>query len=103
MFIVLLRFSSRRDLATMHMAGHNDWLRRGFDDGVFLMAGSLQPGAGGAILAHGVSPDALRLRVDADPFVVAGVVEPQIIAITPGKADPRLQFLLERPSAEARP
>jgi uncharacterized protein YciI len=101
MFIVLLRFSSRRDLAATHMAGHNDWLRRGFDEGVFLVAGSLQPGAGGAILAHGLSLDALRLRVEADPFVTAGVVEPEIIAIAPGKADPRLQFLLEPLPAEA--
>ena len=102
MFIVLLRFSARRDLAGTHMAGHNDWLRRGFDEGVFLVAGSLPPGAGGAILAHGVSAEALRLRVEADPFVAAGVVEPEIIAVSPGRTDPRLQFLLEPSSVEAR-
>lgn len=102
MFIVLLRFSTRRDQAARFMAGHNDWLRHGFDQGVFLIAGGLQPAAGGAILAHGVSLDELQRRVDADPFVIEGVVEAEIIAITPGKADPRLQFLLEQP-AEARP
>ncbi len=26
------------------MLGHNGWIKRGFDDGVFLLAGSLQPG-----------------------------------------------------------
>jgi len=94
MFIVLLRFSAHRDQAARLMAGHNDWLRRGFDDGVFMLAGSLQPSAGGAILAHGVSHDELHRRVAEDPFVAAGVVEPDILAVTPGKADPRLQFLL---------
>lgn len=94
MFMVLLKFSTHRDQAAIHMASHNDWLRRGFDDGVFLLAGSLQPsGQGGAILAHGVSPDELLRRVQDDPFISAGVVEAEIIAFAPGKADPRLQFL----------
>jgi uncharacterized protein YciI len=95
MFLVLLRFSTRRNQAAQFMAAHNDWLQRGFDDGVFLVAGSLQPAAGGAILAHGVPLDELERRVDADPFVAGGVVAAEIIAIAPGKVDPRLQFLLD--------
>ncbi|WP_202844192.1 YciI family protein [Luteimonas saliphila] len=95
MFVVLLRFSSRRDQAAAHMAGHNEWLRCGVDDGVFLLAGSLQPGLGGAILAHGVPHDELLQRVQADPFVAAGVVEPEILEISPGTVDPRLRFLLD--------
>ena len=76
------------------MAGHKEWLMRGFDDGVFLLAGSLQPGLGGAIVAHDTPLADLQSRVAADPFVAENVVEAEILEITPSKADARLDFLL---------
>lgn len=94
MFVVLLRFSDNKAQAGQFMDGHNAWLRRGFDDGVFLLAGSLQPSAGGAIVAHNTTMPELQGRVNDDPFVTEGVVSPEIIEITLGKADARLQFLL---------
>ena len=51
MFMVLLKFSGNKGQAGQFMAGHKDWLERGFADGVFLLAGSLQPGLGGGIVA----------------------------------------------------
>ncbi|WAJ39218.1 hypothetical protein OU800_08325 [Pseudomonas sp. GOM7] len=94
MFIVFLRFSARRDQAGQLMQAHKEWLARGFDDGVFLLAGSLQPQAGGVILASGVTLAQLEERLSSDPFVVEDVVQTEIVAMTPSKADPRLQFLL---------
>lgn len=52
MFIVLLRFSGDRGKAGQFIEGHREWIKRGFDDGVFLLAGSLQPNLGGGIVAH---------------------------------------------------
>jgi len=46
MFIVLLKFSDNKGQAGEFMEGHNEWIKRGFDDGVFLLVGSLQPGLG---------------------------------------------------------
>ena len=43
MFIVLLKFSSNKANAAQWMEGHKAWLQRGFDDGVFMLAGSLKP------------------------------------------------------------
>lgn len=94
MFIVLLRFSDNRDRAGEFMPGHRDWLKRGFDDGVFLLAGTLQPGLGGGILAHGTSLPELRERVDDDPFVAENVVRAEIVEMAPARADERLAFLL---------
>ena len=37
MFVVLLRFSDNKDQASEFMEGHNAWIKRGFDDGVFLL------------------------------------------------------------------
>jgi uncharacterized protein YciI len=94
MYVVLLKFGDNKSRAGDFMQDHNAWIRQGLDDGVFLLVGSLQPSLGGAILAHGVSPADLQARVDADPFVVHGVVQAEILEINPGKTDPRLDFLL---------
>lgn len=94
MFIVFLRFSARRDQAGQLMQAHKDWLKRGFDDGIFLLAGSLQPQAGGTILASGITLAQLEERVSSDPFVAEDVVQAEIVAVTPSKVDPRLEFLL---------
>lgn len=94
MFVVLLRFSDNKGNAGQFMDGHKAWIKRGFDDGIFLMAGSLQPNLGGGIVAHNTSLPDLRGRVNSDPFVAENVVTAEILEITPSRADARLQFLL---------
>ena len=95
MYIVLLKFSDNRNQAGQFMAGHKAWLQQGFDDGIFLLAGSLQPGLGGSVIAHNTSLEALQQRVNADPFVLENIVTAEILEITPSRADDRLGFLLE--------
>lgn len=94
MFIVLLKFSSNKSQAGQFMEGHKEWIKRGFDDGVFVLAGSLQPNLGGAVLAHNTSLPDLQARVNGDPFVAQNAVSAEILEITPSKADERLKFLL---------
>jgi len=94
MFIVLLRFSGNKARAGDFMDGHRAWLQRGFDDGVFLLAGTLQPGIGGAILADGGTLEEMEARVGEDPFVAENVVTAEILDMTASKADDRLAFLL---------
>ena len=95
MFIVLLKFSDNKADAGQFMEGHNEWIKRGFDDGVFLLAGSLQPNLGGGIVAHNMSLSELQSRVNTDPFVAENVVIAEILEIAPSKADARLDFLLD--------
>jgi len=75
------------------MEGHREWIRRGFDDGVFLLSGSLQANSGGGILAHNTSFSDLQSRVSADPFVAENVVSAEIFEIAPSRTDERLAFL----------
>ena len=98
MFIVLLEFSSNRGQARQFLEGHRQWLQRGFDDGVFLLAGSLEPQLGGAIVAHDSSRADLQSRIDADPFIAENVVSARVIELMPSQADTRLEFLLGRAS-----
>lgn len=94
MFIVLLRFAENRAAAAEHMPGHQQWIRQGLDDRVFLLVGGLQPGLGGAVLAHDTTLPELQQRVAEDPFVVHRVVDAEILEIAPGMADQRLDFLV---------
>lgn len=92
MFVITLRFKDKTQAGQL-MDGHNAWIKRGFDDGVFLMVGSLQPNAGGVIFAHGATQADVDARVMRDPFVAEGVVSAEILAVAPGRIDERLAFL----------
>ncbi len=93
MYVVLLKFAENKASAVEFMDGHNVWIRDGFEEGVFLAAGSLQPKAGGGILAHNTTKEALEARIQADPFVAERVVTAEVLEITPARTDPRLEFL----------
>jgi uncharacterized protein YciI len=94
MFVVLLRFSNAKSRAGELMAAHNEWIQRGFTEGVFLLVGSLQPRLGGVVVAHDTSRAELEARVGSDPFVIHDVVTAELVEMSPSKADPRLSFLL---------
>ena len=94
MFIVFLKFSDNKAQAGNFMDGHNAWIKKGFDDGVFLLVGSIESGLGGSVIAHNTSLANLRDRVSEDPFVAENVVTAEIIEISPKKADERLSFLV---------
>lgn len=93
MFLIMLRFSDNKSAAAEYMQAHNAWIAKGFEDGVFLLTGSIEPKQGGAVLAYNIARAELEMRVAEDPFVASNVVTAQIAEITPGRTDPRLDFL----------
>ena len=94
MFVILLKFSENKSKAREYMDAHNEWIKQGFQDGVFLLVGSLQPNLGGSVIAYNASLAELQQRVNADPFVAENVVNAEILEIDPKKADERLRFLV---------
>ncbi len=96
MFVVLLKFSENKHNAGEFMEGHNEWIKHGFDDGVFILAGSLQPNLGGSIIAHNISLSDLQDRVNKDSFVAEKIVTAEILEIDPIKCDERLSFLISQ-------
>jgi len=93
MYVVTLTFSENKARVGELMEGHKAWIQRGFDRGLFLMVGSLQPNRGGGILAHGTDLETLESFVAEDPFVAEKVVTAEILEITPARLDERLEFL----------
>ena len=94
MFIVLLKFSDNKAKANELMEGHNAWIKSGFDEGVFLLVGSIKPGVGGGVVAYNTSLEDLQIRLNRDPFVAENVVKAEILEISPAKAEARLEFLM---------
>ena len=76
------------------MDGHNAWLRDGFEKGVFLLAGTIQPKSGGANVAHNATLEQIQEIVKQDPFVAEDVVATESIEITPSKTAAQLSFLM---------
>jgi uncharacterized protein YciI len=95
MHIIFLRFGPDRALAGQWMAGHKEWIQQGIDDGVFLMAGSLDASQGGVVLATGLAPEEIQRRVDEDPFVIHGVVSAEVHRVTPSRMTGGMAALLE--------
>ena len=92
MFVVIMEVTDKARAAP-YMDGHNAWIRSGFDEGVFVLIGSLQPGPGGVILVDDVSREAIDARVAEDPFVAQGIVDVRILDVSAWRTDARLDFL----------
>lgn len=84
MFVILLKFADKSK-AKEHMQGHNEWIDQGIKDSTFLVIGSLQPNLGGAIISVGSDKAEIETRVNQDPFVQHGVVNAEILEITPNR------------------
>jgi len=93
MFVVTLTFAENREKAGEFMEGHKAWIAEGFEKGLFLMVGSLQPNRGGCIFVHGADRDAVEAFVAEDPFVAEAIVSAEIMEVTPARLDERLTFL----------
>lgn len=93
MFVTFLKFAENRVAAPEFMAAHNEWIAQGFADGAFLCVGSLQPAAGGAILANGESRTDHDARIAADPFVVQGIVTPETYEVEAKRTVAALDFV----------
>ena len=95
MFVILLKFSENKSKAGEFMDGHNQWIQQGFQEGIFLLVGSLQPNLGGSVIAHNISLSELEERVKKDPFVKESIVTSEILEIDPKIADERMSFLVK--------
>lgn len=95
MYIVFLRFSQNRAQAGQWMAEHNKWLAEGFACGAFVLAGSLEQGQGGVLIARDMDQASLLERVRLDPFVVHGVVTAEVHGLKPSRLADGLAAILD--------
>lgn len=101
MYIIFLKFGPNRAQASQWMAEHVQWIQQGIDDGIFLMAGSLDDAQGGAVLAMNLERAELQQRVALDPFVVHGVVTTEVHSVAPSRMAPGMAALLNNASTSS--
>ncbi len=94
MFVILLKFSEHKHRAKDFMAEHNAWIKQGIENDVFILAGSLQPQAGGCIIAHNIDRTDLEQLIAQDPFVKQKVVFADIFEVNPSIANEKFSDFL---------
>lgn len=77
MFILSLTYIAPTEDADKHMQAHMDWVRAGYDSGLFLASGRKIPRTGGVILSKG-ERQAIEELCAADPFAIHGIAEYEI-------------------------
>lgn len=91
--LILLDYVAPLEQVDARMKAHVAWLTRGFEQGVFVVAGRQDPRTGGVILARGRRAEAEALAA-SDPFVREGVAEARVIAFNASFAAPAFAALL---------
>ena len=75
MFVVNVNYIGSLDDVDQHLAAHVEFLKKQYEDGVFIASGRKIPRTGGVILARSVTGEQLNRILDEDPFKRAGVAE----------------------------
>jgi uncharacterized protein YciI len=93
-FVVTLTYVA--DLAEIDaaMPRHMAYLRRQYEEGIFLVSGRQVPRVGGVIIATGLERADLEERVAQDPFVAEGLAEASIVEFNASQTAPQLKGLL---------
>jgi uncharacterized protein YciI len=91
--VITLAYTASLDEVDRHMPAHVAWLEKGFDEGVFLLAGRQVPRVGGVILCRG-HRDEVEAVAATDPFVTEGVASVTVTEVATSFAAPAIAELL---------
>ena len=93
MFIVTLTYLLPVEEIDALMHDHVEWLKKGYDDGLFVASGRRVPRTGGVILARSGDEQALRENLARDPFVIHGTARCDVVEFTPSMTAPGAEVL----------
>ncbi|MDQ0681030.1 uncharacterized protein YciI [Arthrobacter pascens] len=94
MYVVSLSYKVPEDIVDFHLEAHVDWLKRAFDDGVFVAAGRKVPRTGGLLLSR-ADRSTLDASLAKDPFYVNGVAEFEVLEFAANRVAPGFENLLD--------
>lgn len=95
MFILSLTYTADLSEVDRHIEPHMDWVKDGYDRGIFLASGRKNPRTGGVILARG-SRSEIDAIVAADPFTIHGVADYEVTEVLVSRTAAGLEGLLEQ-------
>ena len=94
MFIVTLTYLKPVEEIDALMNEHVAWLKRHYEDGLFVASGRRVPRVGGVILARSGDEPALRAALAADPFAVHGAARFDVVEFAPSMTAPGAEVIL---------
>ena len=92
MFILSLTYTAGLSEVDRHIEPHMDWVKDGYERGIFLASGRKTPRTGGVILARGNKAE-IDAIVAADPFTIHGVADYEITEVAVTRTAPGLEGL----------
>lgn len=81
MYILAVHFSQTHEKVAPEIEAHSAWVKKYFDEGIFLAAGPKKSKLGGVILARSIEKQKLLRILSEDSYVKADVADYQIIDI----------------------
>ena len=81
MYILAVHFSQTPEVVAPEVEAHGVWVKKYFDEGIFLAAGPKKSKLGGAILVSSIEKKKLLKILAEDSYVKADVADYQIIDI----------------------
>ncbi len=93
MFIVTLTYLKPVEEIDALMHDHVEWLKKGYDEGLFVASGRRVPRIGGVILARSGDEHALRENLARDPFVIHGAARCDVVEFAPSMTAPGAEVL----------
>jgi uncharacterized protein YciI len=78
LFVVSLTYKSSLIEVDKHLAAHNQFLRKYYDNGTFICSGPKIPRIGGIILCKSDSIDSVKTIIAEDPFNINNVADFEI-------------------------
>ena len=93
MFIVTLTYLKPVEEIDALMNDHVEWLKKGYDDGLFIASGRRIPRTGGVILARSGDEQALRDTLARDPFAIHGAARCDVVEFAASMTAPGAEVL----------
>lgn len=73
LFIISLTYKSQLSEVDKHLANHNQFLRKYYDNGTFICSGPKIPRVGGIIICKSEGIDSVKTIITEDPFNINNV------------------------------
>ncbi len=95
MFIIQLTYTRPLTEVDQFLGEHKQFLKKYYDEGIFLLSGRKNPRTGGIILARAENMASIEKIIAEDPFNRNGLADYTIIEFLPTMANETLQTLIE--------
>lgn len=99
MFIISLTYKVQLSQVEKYLNEHKAFLKKYYDNGLFVMSGAKVPREGGIIIASVLNKAILEEVIQEDPFNIHGISDYEIFEFKPSLCMAGLNEIVERDNA----